>query len=132
MNLSGINASAQVLHSGTRTVKDDLGKDDFLKLLVAQMRHQDPLKPAENQEFIAQLAQFSALEQMINVGKAASLTNGLGLLGRWVHASDQAGAPVSGEAIGLRMVEGEPLVRLMTLEQTEIEVELSKVMQVDP
>lgn len=132
MNLSGINAPAQVLNSGTRAVKDDLGKHDFLMLLVAQMRHQDPLKPAENQEFIAQLAQFSALEQMMNVGKAANLTNGLGLLGRWVHASDQAGLSVSGEAFSIRMVDGQPLVRLITLNQTEVEVELSKVIQVDP
>jgi len=44
-----------------------LGKDDFLQLLVAQLAAQDPLNPMDSQDFSAQLAQFSALEQMTNV-----------------------------------------------------------------
>ena len=41
-----------------------LGQDEFLKLLVTQLQHQNPLKPLENQDFIAQTAQFSQLNQM--------------------------------------------------------------------
>ena len=43
-----------------------LGKDEFLQLLVAQLRHQDPLSPMEGAEFAAQLAQFSSVEQLVS------------------------------------------------------------------
>lgn len=45
----------------------DLDKDAFLRLLITQLQNQDPLNPMEDQEFIAQMAQFSALEQMTNM-----------------------------------------------------------------
>ena len=51
----------------TKTPTKQLGKEDFLKLLTLQLRSQNPLNPASNQEMAAQLAQFSALEQMQNI-----------------------------------------------------------------
>lgn len=54
-------------HGTEKTRNDALGKDAFLKLLVTQLQHQDPLNPLDDKEFIAQLAQFSSLEQMSNI-----------------------------------------------------------------
>lgn len=50
-------------------VNNDLDKDAFLRLLTTQLSNQDPLNPMEDREFIAQLAQFSSLEQMQNLNK---------------------------------------------------------------
>lgn len=53
-----------------QTGSNSLGKDAFLQLLVTQLQHQDPTQPMDNTEYIAQLAQFSSLEQMQNMTKA--------------------------------------------------------------
>ena len=50
----------------------NIGESEFLKLLVAQLQNQDPLSPLQNQEFIAQLATFSSLEQLVAINKAVT------------------------------------------------------------
>ncbi|MBN1211350.1 MAG: hypothetical protein JXA92_02125 [candidate division Zixibacteria bacterium] len=52
-----------------------LGKDDFLQLLVTKLQYQDPLNPTSDEDFIAQLAQFSSLEQMNNIAEGISTSN---------------------------------------------------------
>ena len=127
---NSLGYSPQVHSSGTRQVNSDLGKNDFLQLLVAQIRYQDPLKPMEDKEFIAQLAQFSALEQMMNVGLAANMTYAMGVLGKEVLASDASGNPVVGKAVGMRLADGKPLITVDTPWGDKLEVELSKVTHV--
>lgn len=135
MNISNYAAlglqNQKVIGSGARSPKAELGKDDFLQLLTTQLRYQDPLKPMEDKEFVAQLAQFSALEQMMNVSLATNLNFGTSLLGKKVHGTDAENLPVSGTAVSVRVVDGKAFVKVQPAQGNPVEVELSKVKQVD-
>ncbi|RRJ65359.1 flagellar hook capping protein [Paenibacillus oralis] len=71
------------------TKSNELGKDDFLKLMITQLRYQDPLSPMDNAQFVAQTAQFTSLEQLVNISDQLaamqeSLGNESGLIGKEV------------------------------------------------
>jgi len=84
--------------------RNELGRDAFMKILVAQLRHQDPTKPLEDREFISQMAQFSSLEQMQRMNNeirtmlsSTKSSEAYALLGRTVDAYNQTtGKKVSG------------------------------------
>ena len=80
-----------------------LGKDDFLKLLVGQLQHQDPLAPSDDQQWIGQMAAFSQLEQVSNtaettqkIADALNRNGTLSLIGHTVTYLDETGASHEG------------------------------------
>jgi flagellar basal-body rod modification protein FlgD len=123
---------------GTRDLGTELGKDDFLKLLITKMKYQNPVEPSPDEEFIADLAQFSALEQMTNLNKniemflnqATSLRlQVLPLLGKSVIARNpDGGEDLKGTIDRIRFVAG---VAKLTINGVEIGIEDIKEVSVE-
>lgn len=107
---SGTTGTTGNTSTTTVTKTTDLGKDDFLKLLVAQLQSQDPLNPMEDKEFISQMAQFTSLEQMKNVSNAVQITQATSYIGKQVTWDDEMGEQQTGIAKAVRIVSGEPKI----------------------
>ncbi len=71
--------------------QSDLDKNAFLNLMITQMQYQDPMNPVEDKEFLAQMAQFSSLEQLQNLYKVQSEAQGYNLIGKYIvsHSYDE-------------------------------------------
>ncbi len=92
MSVSAVVKDGKLVTSGTATSSSSksststgtVDKTDFMNLLVAQMRYQDPLEPTSNTEWVSQYATFSELEQMQNMSSSLTLTRASGLVGKEV------------------------------------------------
>ena len=124
MNYSSITDPAT---SGTskKKINNELGKDDFLQLLVTQLQHQDPLAPMEDKDFIAQMAQFTSLEQMKNMNNAVQVTQATSYIGKQVTWADSQGTEQTGIVTAIRIVNSEPKVMIGAEA-----IELKKIMSV--
>jgi flagellar basal-body rod modification protein FlgD len=107
------NTSTNATTPGAKPASQLLGKDDFLKLLVGQLQHQDPLAPSDDQQWIGQMAAFSQLEQVSNMAASTQKivdtlnTNGtLALIGRTVTYLDPTGASHTGKVDTVDMADG--------------------------
>ena len=113
-SLSGL-AGLQTSSTAAAAAKNKLGKDDFLKLMIAQMRNQNPMEPQKDTEFIAQLAQFSQLEGIDKLNTTVNsllsmqgLTQGANLIGKSVvYDKDAAGNSASGTVDSVKANNGQ-------------------------
>ncbi len=132
----------------TKASKKDnqLGKDEFLKLMMAQMQYQDPLSPMDNSQMIAQMAQFTSVEQLANISSqltamSQSLGNSSGLIGKmvsWVGETKTGNYDIStGKAEVIQTVESGVVDSIIVRGGTHYvkvggkEIELSDIQQVE-
>ncbi len=92
------NYSTQNVQNAAKSEKSDtLGKDQFLQILITQLRNQDPMQPLQDKEFIAQMAQFTSVEQLTNMNTALNLLrqnigSASSLIGKAVQWNEQDAA----------------------------------------
>ncbi|MRW94177.1 flagellar hook capping protein [Duganella sp. FT80W] len=122
--------------SDTLSQSSNIGIQDFLKILTAQLNNQDPLKPVDNQEFVAQIAQFANLEQsrQLNVKidelvGVQSAVQSVGLMGRTVDVN-QNGFLVSGKITAIDMSSGTPALTITTSSGFLNNITLSQIVTV--
>ncbi len=114
--------------------KDQYGQDTFLKLLVAQLKYQDPSNPADSTQFMAQTAQFTSLEKMTEMAKVNAemlagqkVLSASSMIGRTVTYTDSAGKEATGAVGSVRFEAAGPVLKV-----GKDDVAMSDVKEVKP
>jgi flagellar basal-body rod modification protein FlgD len=115
--VSNVSYASSYTDAVKKSSGDTLGKEDFLKLLVAQLTHQDPTNPMQDTEFVAQLATYSGLEQQMTMNKnletliafnaANTATNAVGMIGKVVGYLGEDGSLKTGQVLFIDINDGE-------------------------
>ena len=117
----------------TTSATQGMGKDTFLKLLVAQMKYQNPMSPTDGTQFLAQTAQFSMVEKLEELAKqstellsAQQSATATGMLGQTIVATGKDGKDITGIVTGMRITADGPVLKI-----GNAEVAYSAVKEVD-
>lgn len=117
MDVSSIfGSTAAAGTTNTRSTNKALDKDAFLKILVTQLSNQDPLSPMEDKDFIAQLAQFSSLEELQTLNTGATFGQASSLVGKNIYTtvtnSDGVKSEVYGKVTSAMTSGGKPFIEV--------------------
>ncbi len=118
--VDGFNKKLRAENQGS---KNSLDEADFMKLLVTQLKTQDPTKPLDDKQFIGQMAQFTSLKQMNNLtegfrtlAKEFAFTKAVNLVGKEIAWTDETGRELSGVVDSIRVKSGETFLNAQGME----------------
>ena len=133
MAIDTIGGGSATQNQSSNLQSSEISQEDFLKILLTQLNYQDPLKPLDNQEFLAQMAQFSSLEQTRQLNERIdtlltiqSSNQSIGLLGKTVDIATATGA-VTGQVTTLGFKDGQPSMTVKAGDQFLTDISLSQI-----
>ena len=124
---TGVASAAPAASEQAQNAQGTLGQNDFLKLMITQLQDQDPLNPANTNEYISELAQFTQVEQLTNLANANELSGAVQLIGRTATYNNASGQPTTGVVQSVQStaegttvtIEGVPGIKLTSITEVQ-------------
>ena len=117
--LTASNAATSPVAPGGLGSDNTVNKDTFLKLLVAQLKNQNPMNPTDGTQFLQQTAQFTMVEslqaiqqQSIDLASSQKATEAVGMIGQQVTGKDANNNDITGIVTGMHLVNGDPQLKV--------------------